>query len=82
MRHPDQNIYTDKHGTHRFEQNKIVRYLVDALPGGLNSLAIMPFSNKDRRQLAQLIGYSIDGWADLSYVRSKDTERVDAEIEQ
>jgi hypothetical protein len=34
----------------------------------MNSLARMNFSNEDREQFAQLIGYSLSGFSELSYV--------------
>ena len=34
----------------------------------MNDLAKMNFSNEDRAQFAELIGYSVNGWGELSYV--------------
>ena len=65
---PLQPLYIDTHGVPRFVENRIVRYLVDQLPGGLNALAALPFSAAERMQLAQLIGYSLSGFGELSYV--------------
>lgn len=67
---PMQPIVLDAQGTVRFQSNAIVRFLVDVagLKGmDLNALAVMPFSIEDRNQLAQLIGYSVSGFGDLSY---------------
>lgn len=33
----------------------------------LNQLAILPFDKEDRQQFAQLIGYSVEGYGELSY---------------
>lgn len=63
MRHPTQPIARG-----RFKGNAIVRYLLDAGPFDLDHLAMLPFSNADRQQFAQLIGYSLDGYGELSYV--------------
>jgi hypothetical protein len=55
----------------RFKANKIVRALLDfasARGMSLNEIAGMEFSQDDRCQLAQLIGYSISGYHELSYV--------------
>lgn len=52
----------------RFRQNAIVRHLLDNGPFDLNDLAQLPFSDDDRAQFAQLIGYSVAGWSDLPYV--------------
>ena len=56
----------------RFKANKIVAYLLDSSRDGhkvdLNDLAMMEFSQDDRAQFAQLIGYSLCGFHELSYV--------------
>ena len=63
MKHPIQNIEEG-----RFVDNKIVSYLLEAGGIGLNDLAVMDFDNEDREQFAQLIGYSVSGYGNLSYV--------------
>ena len=68
MNNPIQPLYTDEKGTTRFKANAIVRYLLDFGGIDMNKLAVLPFSDEDRQQFAQLIGYSISGYADLSYV--------------
>lgn len=68
--HPMQSIVLDDSGTPRFRANKIVRFLIDwASSRGIdmNALAVMPFDADDRTQFAQLIGYSVSGFGDLSY---------------
>lgn len=72
-RHPQpiQPLLTDNVLVACFQQNAIVRFLLDwASERGmdLNKLATMPFSNADRQQFAQLIGYSLSGYGELSYV--------------
>jgi hypothetical protein len=47
----------------------------------MNRLAMMDFSDEDRAHFAQLIGYSLYGWADLSYVSDEAFERAEAQIE-
>jgi hypothetical protein len=74
--HPIQPLYKDKNGTIRFKENKIVRYLLDvATEKGvcdLNRLACMSFDKEERQQFAQLIGYSLSGYSELSsYVTDK-----------
>jgi hypothetical protein len=66
--HPIQPIVTDKHGVKRFKMNRIVRYMLDMGDIGMNELAMMEFSQEDREQFAQLIGYSLSGFSELSYV--------------
>lgn len=70
-RHPVQPIVLDDHGVARFKANEIVRFLLDAGPFDMNQLAIKSFSKEDREQFAQLIGYSVSGAADLSYVSDR-----------
>lgn len=69
---PDQPLIFDDEGTLRFKVNEIVRYLLDYCTEhngpNLNDLALIPFSEDDRIQLAQLIGYSFGGFGELPYV--------------
>ena len=66
--HPMQPIAVDPHGTVRFQENKIVRHLLDKGGIDLNQLAMINFSQADQVQFAQLIGYSLSGFHELSYV--------------
>ena len=66
--HPVQDIYIDQHGTLRFKTNKIVEFLLDNGGYDMNKLAMIDFSDEDRIQFAQLIGYSVSGFGTLSYV--------------
>ena len=77
MKHPIQPIITDSQGTIRFQENKIVRYLLDYGGIDLNQLARMYFSNNDREHFAQLIGYSLSGFAELSYVSDETLNAAD-----
>lgn len=81
--HPMQPVILDEDGVARFKQNAIVRYLIDRCAqlrvADMNSLAIMPFSREDREQFAQLIGYSVSGAGELSYMSDEIVERADAE---
>lgn len=56
----------------RFKGNKIVEALLEFARKGrqvdLNDIACMDFSQDDRCQFAQLIGYSLSGYHELSYV--------------
>ena len=71
MKQPMQPIVMDVRGVIRFQQNKLVRYLLDE--GGLSTidLAKIPVSRADRMQFAQLIGYSISGFGELNYAKKK-----------
>jgi hypothetical protein len=67
-----QPIVFDKRRVLRFKENKIVSALLDFSSSkgmSLNEIAVMPFRREDREQLAQLIGYSVSGFGDLSYAR-------------
>lgn len=72
MRHPTQPLAPDESGIVRFKENAIVRRLLDrsreGLKTDLNDIACMEFSQEDRQQFAQLIGYSLSGYGELSYV--------------
>lgn len=82
MKHPIQPIEKTG-GTAHFKENKIVSFLVDYGQKhgcGLNEMAAMPFAQEDRVQLAQLIGYTLGGFSELSYV-SDDDYKAAAEME-
>lgn len=76
-----QPVGLDSDSKPRFKENPIVTYLLDWCRnnGGpdLNEIASIaagrrntpaPFTEDDRRQFAQLIGYSVGGYSELSYV--------------
>jgi selenocysteine lyase/cysteine desulfurase len=66
--HPIQPIVVDNHGTLRFKANAIVQHLLDHGGIDLNDIASLDFSREDHEQFAQLIGYSLSGASDLSYM--------------
>jgi hypothetical protein len=83
-KYPIQPVEDDGTGVLRFKANEIVRHLLDfgrEHGCGLNELAGMPFTDEDRQQLAQLIGYSLSGYRDLSYVSDDAYAAVEAWIE-
>jgi hypothetical protein len=67
MRHPIQPVEKDQYGTYRFKKNAIVEFLLENGGHDLNKLGKMDFSREDHEQFAQLIGYSVGGFALLSY---------------
>ncbi|EFH6445939.1 hypothetical protein GN264_17270 [Escherichia coli] len=76
---PIQPLVIDGHGTLRFKENPIVRRLLDYSTEhgyGLNEMALEQFDAEDRMQLAQLIGYSLSGYGDLSYVTDESYARA------
>ena len=76
LRHPQQPVGWDGAGVIRFKPNAIVQALLDDCRrlGGLDlngigiGVARGRYTNEDQIQLAQLIGYSVSGFGDLSYV--------------
>lgn len=77
-----QKIYLDDNGTVRFKGNKIVRFLLEAGPYDLNTLSLMNFDNDDWNQFAQLIGYSICGFSDLSYANEDIVDKAYEQMER
>lgn len=63
---PDQPVIVDSQGIERFQGNSIVQFLLQAGPFDLNQLSEMDWPIEDKRQFAQLIGYSVSGYGDLS----------------
>lgn len=81
---PLQPLYRDDKGIVRFRANAIVRRLLDfATERGLslNELAAEPYSPQDREQFAQLIGYSLCGFGDLSYVSGETYAAAERSLE-
>ncbi len=81
-RQPMQPVIKTDDNVLRFRPNKIVCYLRDLARehklADLNSLAEMDFSQADREQFAQLIGYSIAGYHELSYVSDESATQASA----
>ena len=75
MVHPMQEVVPgyNRYGP-RFRPNAIVEYLLDRGPFDMNSLGIYGFPREDREQFAQLIGYSVSGFCELSYVSDEAAE--------
>jgi len=73
MKNPIQPLAKDAKGVLRFKANAIVQHLLDTHPAcDMNKLACMDFTDDDRQQFAQLIGYSLDGYGSLqSYVNDE-----------
>lgn len=76
-----QPLYKDKRGVIRFRGNRLVEALLDwgqSRGMGLNELTAIGIGKReDWQQPAQLIGYSLDGYFDLSYVTGKGRERAE-----
>ena len=72
MKNPMQPLVKDDNGIVRFKSNAIVEHLLLCASlrrkCDLNDIAMMEFSQDDRIQFAQLIGYSLCGFHELSEV--------------
>lgn len=77
MNQPIQPLEKRTDGILRFTPNAVVRYLLDNGPIDMNHLANCPFGNNDREQFAQLIGYSLSGFEELSYVSDETYEAAE-----
>jgi hypothetical protein len=77
---PSQPIVIAGDNVIRFKENKLVNFLLDEATAGrmcdMNRLATIDATQEDRVQFAQLIGYSVSGWCDLSYVDNKVYRRI------
>ncbi len=78
---PIQPLELDTRGVLRFVQNRIVHDLLNFGKDhgfGLNELACRPeYTTEEWMQFAQLIGYSLSGYGDLSYVSDDKYETAD-----
>lgn len=81
VNHPLQPVIVDDEGIIRFKENAIVIFLIGQCQrhkiADMNTLATLPFSPEDRAQFAQLIGYSVSGFGDLSYVPRRLVDAAD-----
>ena len=93
---PMQPVVEDAHGTLRFRENALIRYIVDhagdgvhpgaqpvpGIPGtsaidpsadkpDIGELMSMDFPQADKEQFAQLMGYSVAGYHELSFVSAE-----------
>ena len=68
-------------GILRFKANTIIVWLFESGRLNLNDIAILPFPAEDHEQLAQLLGYSVSGFEELSYVTEATYAAVEAAAE-
>ena len=78
-KHPVQPLYKAKDGMARFKENAIVQLLLDRGKFTMNDIAYLDFSQEDREQFAQLIGYSLRGFSELSYVSDETYEAASSQ---
>lgn len=75
-KHNDQPVISAS-GVDRFQANPIVAYLLDVGPFDMHHLALVPgFTDEDYAHFAQLIGYSVSGYMELSYVSDDAWEKA------
>ena len=79
---PLQPIEWDGKGVIRFKANRIVRWLLEEGPIDMNAIALnMDFTDDERSQFAQLIGYSVSGYGNLSYALGvREADRIAEEV--
>ena len=79
-----QPIYLTSNEVIRFRHNSIVRYLLDNGPFDLNDIQLLPgITQEERAQFAQLIGYSVSGYGDLSYALDvEEADKIAAKISE
>lgn len=78
--HPMQEIIFDDRGVARFRENEIVSFLLEHGNHDMNRIASLRVSQADRMQFAQLIGYSVGGFGDLSYADQKVVQKADKKV--
>lgn len=81
LTHPMQPLVIDD-GVIRFKANKIVRALLDTGKLNMNDIANLDFPLEDRVQFVQLIGYSVSGAGDLSYMPDDVIAEADRQAEE
>lgn len=77
---PMQPIVIDPIGTPRFKENKIVSHMLTISTASLhdmNRIMAGDFTDEDKMQFAQLLGYSVSGYGGLSYASDESVETAD-----
>jgi hypothetical protein len=74
---PAQPIIIDEHGVKRFQENAIVKFLLDSGPFDINDLFIdHNFSVSDHIQFCQLTGMSLQLFADQDFISNEDYDSI------
>jgi hypothetical protein len=79
--HPRQPIDLDPNGVPRFKGNAIIRRLVNENIVNLNTIGLWDVPAEDRDQFWQLLGYSVSGYGELSFISPETVAWADAEAE-
>jgi hypothetical protein len=84
-KHPMQPVWVAPDKVVRFVPNEAVHLLLEHSQKhgfGLNELMFKDISQEDRMQLAQLLGYSVSGFGDLSYADPDVVAEADAKVRE
>lgn len=80
-KHPLQKVVKEGQRVTRFVSNGAVRYLLDKGTKTMNDVVLAfqrgEFDEADLQQFYQLIGYSIDGYAELDWISRDSVRAVD-----
>lgn len=84
--HPMQPVVIAKDKIICFKENPIIQWMLDMGREGkrfdLNTIAIVSsglgWKKEDHMQIAQMLGYSVSGYGDLSYASKKSIQEADA----
>lgn len=68
MTFPLQPVYRDERGILRFRPNLVVVKLTELCPGWDRAMQDPEVSDEDREQFATLIGFTLAGFCELSFV--------------
>ena len=81
---PMQPIYVDGDGIVRFRRNAIVDYLHDTKVFNPNSISaiLSRFPIEDVEQFWQMLGPSVSGYGDLSFIRKETIKAADLAAEK
>jgi hypothetical protein len=85
-RPPMQPIAKDDDGVARFRANDVVRWLIDVKGISLNEVAIAAqngnFDRYDVAQFWQMLGYSVSGYGDLSFIPKSIVRKADEKADK
>jgi hypothetical protein len=75
--HPMQPVVMDERGTVRFRGNAIVERLFREGIIDLNKISLWDVPVEDAEQFWQLLGYTVSGYGDLSFIRPEVVAKAD-----
>lgn len=77
-------LVKDKNGVVRFKQNVIIDWLQETKRIDLNDIArhIGLFPIEDVEEFWQMLGYSVGGYGDLSFVREETIQEADEAMDR